>query len=581
MAKAQQIPQLNEILAGRKTHIFYAESVKLYNALRVHFDGEYPGELIEERRPHESPKVKDYRKKIWQPITREEVGKVYTELMKIRRADDYKVDYTKAIKHSKVEAGEDLQSYCELNFTGFTSVTNWAFNVLLKVYALDSNAVMLTMPLVFNPSDASEFRKPYPFLFHSPNVLDYREGEYAVLRSDEKIKYKIESAEYDGEIIYAVDRQTVVRYEQVSLDRKFKATDVYEHKMPFMPAMKLRGIVKKSSGQNIMHESRLSYMLPHLNEAVREYSDLQAEVVQHIFSEPWEYEGQPCKDCKGSGKVLRKGKDGVAPQQVVCPNCEGSGSKNPYDKIVVKKPLPGEQVVTPPKGYIEKDVEIVKIQDERVEKHKYKALASINMQFLHRVPLSESGESKKVDQDALNTFANAIAEDLVAAEDFFYKCCAFQRYIDRGIPEKEILAMLPYISVPERFDFLSSDYLMAEIKAARDGKLSSTIVSALEVMYTSKKFSSDPYMRDAMRVQNDLDPLAGMSDDDKLTRLQNKGITLDAYIISCNIVNLVHQAFVDMGDKFYALKFPEQKKKIDELAAPLMAELKKPAITVN
>jgi hypothetical protein len=43
----------------------YDDSVKLYEALRVHADGDMPKDVIEERRPSESERIKEYREKIY------------------------------------------------------------------------------------------------------------------------------------------------------------------------------------------------------------------------------------------------------------------------------------------------------------------------------------------------------------------------------------------------------------------------------------------------------------------------------------------------------------------------------------
>src|ERR1700749_709892 len=71
----------------------FDKSVELYEDIRVHADGEVPKCIIEERRPSESDRIKEYREKIYVPITESTVSKVITSLSKIRRSQDWSIDY--------------------------------------------------------------------------------------------------------------------------------------------------------------------------------------------------------------------------------------------------------------------------------------------------------------------------------------------------------------------------------------------------------------------------------------------------------------------------------------------------------
>src|SRR6202021_223709 len=107
------------------------------------------------------------------------------------------------------------------------------------------------------------------------------------------------------------------------------------------------------------------------NEAAREYSDMQAEVVQHIFSEKWEYATQKCEDCMDpmTGVSTGKIKTGNGKRLVTCTKCNGTGTMGtgPYKKIVLrqgKAALGESDIPTPPAGYIQKQTDIVKLQDD-------------------------------------------------------------------------------------------------------------------------------------------------------------------------------------------------------------------------
>lgn len=557
---------LKEYFSGQKKYFFYADAVKEAAALNVHANRDYPKDLIEKRRPSESEFIHTYRKEIYRSQTKGPIGKVLSELMKIRKSDDWSILYTTQPPAS-IKKGEEPESYFEKRFPTFKSVTNYAFTVLLKSALLEANSVILVMPLNTKPANKSEYRRPFPWWFNTEAVIEFKEEEVCILKSKDKATYTDGGKEYtDGEIFYLVDTEKITRYEQANTKREFVAADEYAHGLGYMPAFKVGGQFLRTQEGCYLYESRISSMIDHLDEAAREYSDLQAEVVQHIHSEKWVLDTQSCQVCNGTGKIKQGNPIEIAP----CKQCKGSGSvaTSPYLNIVIKRAKVGEQQWTgEPAGYIKKPVEIVEIQDRRIDKHIYKALASINMEFLSDVPLNQSGIAKEVDRDALNTFVNAVAEDIVANMDRLYKICNDYRYKDLIPSEEERDKLLPKIAVPTKYDILSTNYLVEEVKKLREGKVNPLIINASEIELANKKFNNNPEVRDRLACIFDLDPLPGLTTDDKLSMLQNKGITLEDYVISCNIQSLVQLAYFQ--DKEFGKKdLPERQKKILELAAP-------------
>ena len=63
------IIDISQYHTGGKRHQFYAETVKQYHSIKTHALGEFPKELISERRPGESETIKKYREKIYVPKT--------------------------------------------------------------------------------------------------------------------------------------------------------------------------------------------------------------------------------------------------------------------------------------------------------------------------------------------------------------------------------------------------------------------------------------------------------------------------------------------------------------------------------
>lgn len=545
-------------------HPNYKLTNDLSEKIKIHAEGLFPEKLIAERRPSESKETFEYRKKIYEPITKESIGKVFTELQKIRRSQDWNISFNDDIPKI-IASDETLESYCEENYPGFSSLTNWAFAELLRRYLIDANSVV-AMFFKDAPVSLNEYLKPIIEVFSSDQVLDFVEGEYAVLKSADKNVYKAGNNRiYQGDIIYIITTTQILRYKQVTGKYDMQLDLEYNHNFGYLPAFKAGGEYKCRINNDTIYESRIHYMIPELDEAVRENSDLQAEIVQHIHSEKYYYTNSDCPECNGIGKHKDK---------KACPRCNGSGritNVSPYGVFLVDIAKAGEQnVPTPPMGYIQKDTTIAKLQDERVEKHLYKALASINMEFLSKVALNQSGIAKEVDRDALNTFVNSIAEDIVRILDKIYKFICDARYSVIIPDEQERDKMLPSIAVPEKFDILNSSYFMDEIVKS-DGKVNPYLKKNLEIEYTRKRYNADPEKADELQCIFDLDPFYGNTQDEKMTMLSNGGITELDYVISCNIVQLVNLA-INEHENFIRKTFREKKEIIKSYAQAIIAE---------
>jgi hypothetical protein len=575
---------LKPYFTGDRHHFYYSKSVDNCKAFKPHADGTYPEKLIEERRPNEPLEVKEYRKQIWVPKTRPTFSRILNSLGKIRRSPDWSIAYPKNLEQfAKIRPGETLKDYCEFNFPYFESVTNWLFSVCLKPYLTDPNGLIFIWPLSLEV-EPTDFLQPFPVIFECCDVKEYEAEDHAILNDPAGCYYMTKRGnkmvEERGAAYYVVDSVFIQRFEQVDNKGNFSLTVEYEHGLGYMPCFKLGGIICEAQGNNYLYESRISGILPEMDEAVREYSDLQAAKVLHVYPEKWQYTNNECTTCKGLGRrqnpAWSSGCDASIPAQVDCETCKGLGyiAAGPYSVQLVKPlgPMDGNKSVpTPPAGYVEKDVEIVKLMEDSVRQHIYDGLAAINFQELAEVPMNESGVAKAVDRDEQNNTVHAIAEDLVKIMDRTYGIIADYRY--KGTYSfEEIDGMLPSIAVPEKFDLFSIANLQNDLKAAKDNKLNPVIQNAMEVDYAGKLFNADPTIRDLVALTIKLDPLPGISEDEKMSRLSNKGILPQSYIISSNINEFVQRA-IDENDKFPTLPLKDQKEVMVGYALEILGKL--------
>lgn len=547
-------------------HPFYKTTIEIAESMAVHADGFYPAKLIEERRPNEPIEVKDYRKIIWKPKTKPTFSKVFNELQKIRRSSDWSIKFENLEAFTKIRDGESIEDYTMTNFPHFESVTNWAFTLMLRRYLIDPNSVCVVMPLS-SEVEENEYLQPFPVIYDSKDVIDYVPGDFVVINDPIGTFYFSGKARVKGRRVMIITTRHILIYDQVNGRGGFNLVTELEHGLETLPAFSLKGVLIGQMDQHFLYESRLAGMIPELDEAVREYSDLQAAIVLHIYPERWEFAQNECTSCKGTG--MRPNPSYTGPgcgceptTPCTAPNCNrGYVSPGPYAKLMVRAPNNATEGTImppmPPGGFLEKDVEIIKLQQAGVKQHLYEALAAINFEFLAEVPLAQSGLAKDKDMDALNNTVHAIAEDLVAVIDWVMRLSAMWRYKEI-YPFDEIENMLPSIPVPEKYAILSSARTMDELIALKEAKANPVLISATEDDLASKRFNSDPGVRDAVQLTLKLDPLPNVTEDDKMSRLSNKGITQETYVISSNIQEFIQRA-IEADKDFAGKDLKEQK----------------------
>jgi hypothetical protein len=550
---------LQEYFSGQRRRAIYAESVRQFHHLRVHALGETPHHLISERRPNESEDIHRYRMRIWEPVTRQAFNRVVQSLSKIRRSPDWMIKYDPQARHARIKPSDTLEQYCEFNFPNHGSLTHWVFASWLPAVSMDANSLLLIMPTRL-PSHESQYVQPIPVIYHADQVLEYTPGELAILRADTPHTVTQHGATYHYDQYYVVTPAHIALYRSEGEGYYPVQEQLIHHGLGYLPVVAARGQYVRQVQGVPLYESRLAPMMPSMNEAVREYSDLQAAVVNHLFPERWEMASQDCSHCQGAGRVnTNHGQEGK-PKYIVCPACRGlgmQGHSGPYRKMVIRpaKTNLGEQPMPiPPFDYVKKDVEVVKVMEERIERHIYRALSAVNMQFLAQTPLNISGDAKALDRDELNNFVYNVAEDLVATMDQLYAVIADYRYKLLYPDPADRRAMLPIIAVPQVYDLLNASYYVDELAKAKSSGMNGMVLTAMEYEFAARRFAAQPDICSRLRAALELDPLPGLTEQDKMTRLSNGGISRIDYVVSCNISPFVTRA-TEADTGFIALPY--------------------------
>lgn len=545
--------QLKKYLQGVLRHKAYPQTVKLHYDLKVHFDGTTPDKLIDQYRPNESKVIKEYRVANHRAKTKGACNKILSSLSKIRRSQDWNIHYNEKELSASIKSDETLQQYLEKNYPKHGSLTNWMFSIGLKSYLIDPNAVVAVIPTNLN-GPKSEYLTPEAFVFNSDKVVGYSEDEYCVLEGISETDYTADGHYLKSKKIYWVITDEIIqKYEESSDSTEFNLIIEYKHGLKKMPAFKMRGLYKESIDNATIWESRLSSILPDFDQALMTFSDFIAELVQHIHSEKWQYTANSCQSCKGTGKIIKKMAGLVErTEQADCPTCNGGRIQtSPYGNMLFNMNILRDfpNMPSPPAGYLQKDVQVIKELDRLIDKFIYSGLSSINMEFLAEAPLNQSGVAKEVDKDELNNFVHSIAEDIVYVMERIAQITCDYRYSEVVPNQIERHKMLPTINVPEKFDLLGSQYFVDEYSKLKTAGVSTNILVELEIEIASKKFYNDPLIAKKTQALFELDPLPGVNSDEKMTMLANKGITYKDYVVSCYILHFVNRAINEHTSK--------------------------------
>jgi hypothetical protein len=553
---------LEPYLTTRYRHSYYHDSVELAEELAIHADGEFPDDLISERRPAESEEIKNYRKKIFTPITKPVFTKVYNSLMKIRKSSDWMISFPTNIP-AFIAENEAPERYIMRDLPRNGSITNWMFSVAFKPYLIDANAVVLTMPINYEIQE-NEYFKPYPRIFTSAQVIDYKINEFYLLQDGEELSYEEDDYYYtNGRRFFLIQPDVF----QVFEEKNGKISEVFQfpNVLGYIPVRHMNGMVVQQGNHCTLYESRISGIVPMLNEAVREYSDLQAEIVQHIHSTMWAIQPQQCGRCKGVGEIPRENSAPIA-----CPGCGGKGllPLNPFEHIVMPMPKAGENnAITPPIGYVQKQTEIARLQEERIRQHIYDALSAISMEFLAETPIAQSGVAKQVDREELYSFVHSIAEDVVRIMDeVTYDILAWRHYAQNI----DINELIPYIPVPERYDMLSGKVLVDELTAMVQAKVDPAIINAAQIELADKKFNESK-VKDLVILKLKLDPFAGVPEENISLQRTFGAVDQNDLVVHANINKFVTRALSEI-EGFADLPYSEQEQIMQQYAA----NMKKP-----
>lgn len=564
------------------THRFYGESVVLEMQLCPHADGEYPSKLIDEARPNEQGIYKEYRKKVFEPVTKTYYDKVFNLFGKIRIADDWGVKYPDSGSYPKNESPKE---YLQEDYPDFSSIENWFFSVGLNNLLDDANSVMAVFPESLQLND-NDYLKPIVHLFDSAQTIEFRNGQLCVVKLDE---VPDNDAYLVSDFILPKDKVVMLFFDRNNVEKWIKVKDgnidkfvlyfEWEHNLDVLPCLKIGGKIKEYKYGEKLFESFIQSCVPHWNEAIRRYSDHQVNMALHLHPDRWEIADQECRVCKGQGTISST----ISGEKTVtaCGTCHGAGKimvKTPFGVKVVRPDTKtgastGMAMPIPPAGYIERPIETIDYLNREWKSCIQQGLSALSMEFLMYEPAVNSGIAKVMDRSELNALIFMVASHIVNNDLLPIIYIILKQRYGRNKTDEDIKKMMPSIKIPVKYDVIIASFLLEATKYAKDSGVPGNVLDQMYLEYAAKEFGKDssPYMQILNSME--LDPLAHQTVDEKMTTLMNKGCTEEQYIISSQLPNFLIRAFAE-NEKFNDLPLAEKKATMETYAKEVMAVTK-------
>lgn len=536
-------------------HRFYDQSVEIEKALSPHSEGIYPVELIDTARPNEPTIYKEYRKEVFEPITKTYYDKVLNLLGKIQMADDWSVKWPEP--KNTFPKGESPREYIQEKYPDFSSIENWWFSVGLNAMIDDPNAVIAIFPDKLLTVD-NEYVKPICHIYESPQVLEFKNNELCVIAIDEipdtdlYLTSQLPKVENPRVIIF-IDQNTVEKFVKIKegSDEQYVSYYLYQHNTGVFPCLKTGGRIKDYKYGEKLYESFIQSCVPHWNESIRRYSDHQVNMALHLHPDRWEIADQECKVCNGNGTVGNKVTNGVTEKGKACGTCGGLGKisyKTPFSVKMVRMGVKTsasdtQSVPTPPMGYAERPIETIDYLNKEWKSCISQGLSALNMEFLMYEPAVNSGIAKALDRSELNAFIHGVATHIINNDlDPIIFIILVQRY-GMTFNKESLMEMMPTIKVPVKFDIILSTVLLEVAKNAKESGIQGSVLDQMYLEYSAKEFGKDSMSYMQLQNRTQLDPLPHMTADEKMLTLSNRGCTVEQYIISSQMDNLLVRAF--------------------------------------
>src|SRR3972149_837134 len=249
---------VQKYIKGGFRHSAYPLTVDIENHLEFHCEGvnynsfdssltdtinPYLSKLIDNYRPSESEKTKNYRRQIYTGITQSPCHKVLNSLKKIVKSQDWMIDFSKSLKPATIKEGETLEDYTEKKYPFFQSVENWAYTIGMKQFITDPNGLFYVIPRSFQVQE-NEFIQPVIHHVNSRDVYQFTD-EIAVFKTNKTSIIDIGGIEKRVPVFMVLYPNEIWEAVQINAKGDFSFEPVFVHNLGQLPAWKSGGNLKE------------------------------------------------------------------------------------------------------------------------------------------------------------------------------------------------------------------------------------------------------------------------------------------------------------------------------------------------
>lgn len=501
------------------------------------------------RHPRESEYSRQWRFSQYKPLTKAPFRQIIQVITgAIFQDSNYDI---------QIESDRDREFIWSNSFMGYDLV-RWYANVGIPSIMEDPNGLIIRMPL-----------KPYYEIsngdvevnLHFINTKDiiFYDGRVLIFKKDEFAFY------VDDLVFFRFTRERESKYIVTTED----AGGYYAHMFGRLP-VDVAGGIWNTQG---FYDSYLDKAQAPADDFVSSYSAEQ--MVDKEASHPFIImANEECGECQGVGKIQEPCDDcpdGQEFELVNCSACKGKGtmSVSPGDRLTADKKdmeLDLVKIVNPDTG----------INTYHHDKNKDVYDRILHALHLYKVDKAESGEAKAIDQERLYTFVSDISSHIF--DKLIYNSISeIIAYRNIGVINGQTRPInTPFIiQKPTQFQIETAADLLADLKVGAESKVPVYVRSQMLTEYVSKKWSGNDIVKRKNEISLQLDDIATLTPDEKLTMSTIGGITKEELLFSRKLPLIMDQIIREKGKEwFISSNFDVLKAEIERIFEPMKATIK-------
>lgn len=365
-----------------KTLPHWKRWVEIFEEMKVHTRGAVPGKLLNTQRPNEDEKVFEYRKSIYQPITKSSINRSINRLFRIFLNSNF-----------SFKVSEDIEKYLKEKIFENRAFFEFFHGIVVKRMIEDPNGYLVWLP---SGKGLIEQTEKVTVL---PEIIDSKKIWFV---DKEVLTWRYDMSDQPEEFWSLTEEGY---YRHVLRNDYYILEEIYKHDLGIVPSLVLGGVIESEG----VLESYFNSFLPFGNEAIRQYSDWQAVNVTSAFP----FRTEVYTECDHPQCHAEGGWTNEKDKWITCPRCKGTGQKphmTPYGKFIRKEPGPGEEMTTVP--MIEFTSPAREILDYSQQAWQILIELARKSLFDETIDEAQSGKAKLVDKEDEHAFYSSISNNV-------------------------------------------------------------------------------------------------------------------------------------------------------------------------